>query len=172
MKELIYKTIQEKIEQCIPEIKHINLWNNNTDHLEKERAFNTPALFIEFEPIEWTSKGRNVSTYIEAAIVKINIYILLSDLASASDKRYCQQAMDTLTFSSKIVAALSGLSNHNSNCQFNSLIHKNDITDHNHDKLLLPTESFTTYVVRTLKINNMTTTKDVNLQIQTKETPI
>ena len=40
-------------ELCNRAIKHIDLWNHNVEFIEQESAWDRPAVFIEFEPIQW-----------------------------------------------------------------------------------------------------------------------
>jgi hypothetical protein len=41
-------------------IKHINLWNNQIAFIEEEQPFDCPAVFIEFQPIQWRALSRGV----------------------------------------------------------------------------------------------------------------
>ena len=34
-------------------VKHVDLWNHNVEFIEQEEAWDRPAVFVEFAPIEW-----------------------------------------------------------------------------------------------------------------------
>ena len=38
-------------------IKHIDLWNHNVEFIEQEENWERPAVFVEFEPIEWRQQN-------------------------------------------------------------------------------------------------------------------
>ncbi|NJM13985.1 MAG: hypothetical protein HC896_00125 [Bacteroidales bacterium] len=40
---------------ALAEIKHIDLYNNQLEHLKEEETFNFPAVFLEFGKIPWTA---------------------------------------------------------------------------------------------------------------------
>lgn len=62
-------------------IKHIDLWNRNVEFIEQEVAWERPAVFIEFEPIRWTSIVPGVEYRAEA---RVRLHIV-TDWASAVD---------------------------------------------------------------------------------------
>ena len=49
-------------------IKHIDLWNRNVEFIEQEAAWERPAVFIEFEPIHWTSIVPGIEYRAEARV--------------------------------------------------------------------------------------------------------
>lgn len=53
-------------------IKHVDLWNNNVEFLEQEVAWDRPAVFVEFAPINWEPHQRGVS-YRAEPLVKLHI---------------------------------------------------------------------------------------------------
>ncbi len=60
-------------------IKHIDLWNRNVEFIEQETAWERPAVFIEFEPVQWSSIVPGVE-YRSEARVRLHI---VTDWASA-----------------------------------------------------------------------------------------
>lgn len=36
-------------------IKHIDLWNHNVEFIEQEEQWERPAVFVEFQPIQWNA---------------------------------------------------------------------------------------------------------------------
>lgn len=48
----LYKEIMEKL-KTVAEVKHVDLWNEQTDFLEQEAPFEMPAVFVEIGDISW-----------------------------------------------------------------------------------------------------------------------
>lgn len=49
-------------------VKHIDLWNRNVEFIEQETAWERPAVFIEFEPVQWKSIVPGVEYRAEARV--------------------------------------------------------------------------------------------------------
>ena len=60
MRKQIYKAICERLTQEIPEVKHLDLWNNNIAVLSGGAVWPRPAVFVEFEAIEWKQAQNRV----------------------------------------------------------------------------------------------------------------
>ena len=74
MRDLLYKEIVARLkaitivdneyiintENTSPAIQHFGIWNEQLQNIEAEIPFYTPAIFIEFMPINWTALGNNV----------------------------------------------------------------------------------------------------------------
>ena len=54
MRKDLFRTVRELLEVHVPEVKHIDLWNQNVEFIEEETAWERPAVFVEFGPIAWT----------------------------------------------------------------------------------------------------------------------
>lgn len=52
MRKTIYDTIVRALE-AVPDIAHVDLWNDQLLNAETEQPFATPAVFVEFDTIEW-----------------------------------------------------------------------------------------------------------------------
>lgn len=39
---------------AIDKIKHVDLWNRNIEFIDEDEAWERPAVFVEFGPIEWS----------------------------------------------------------------------------------------------------------------------
>lgn len=61
MREELYKDIVKKL-QSINEIKHIALWNEDVAFIESDPAFDMPAVFVQFNEIEWRTLCKGVDT--------------------------------------------------------------------------------------------------------------
>lgn len=55
----LYLDLEARVVEKAPEIKHIDLWNNQIDN-EEEQAFPFPCLFVEFSGISYTEMGSGI----------------------------------------------------------------------------------------------------------------
>lgn len=51
-RESLYTELLDKLMQ-VEGVKHVDLWNQQTDFMEEEAPFQMPAVFIELGDIEW-----------------------------------------------------------------------------------------------------------------------
>lgn len=73
MRKELYDKIRNALLQLEDgEIAHIDLWNHNVEFIEQETAWARPAVFIEFEPVQWISIQPGVQYRAEAR-VKLHI---------------------------------------------------------------------------------------------------
>lgn len=63
----LYLTLEQKLlavtdEQPNPQplFKHCDLWNRQVEFVEQETPFQTPAVFVEFEPLQWRTDGQHI----------------------------------------------------------------------------------------------------------------
>lgn len=56
----LYKELAERILEKMPEIRWIDLWHNQTNFLEEEHSFPTPAIFMSFRSNSMADIGLNV----------------------------------------------------------------------------------------------------------------
>ncbi len=49
----IYNWFSELVAEEVPSILYVDLWNENVDYAEEESPYELPALFVEFDKIEW-----------------------------------------------------------------------------------------------------------------------
>jgi len=86
MRKQLYIDISEALKDIRNEnneqvIRHIDLWNQQTVYISEEGAFDMPAVFIEFRPIAWLTKGAKL----QEADIAIALHIVTSSSASARD---------------------------------------------------------------------------------------
>jgi hypothetical protein len=53
MRKQIFQAICTRLTERVPDIQFIDLWNNNVQTLSGGAVWPLPAVFVEFEPIEW-----------------------------------------------------------------------------------------------------------------------
>lgn len=81
----LYNDIKGIIASRVEEIKHVGLWNQDTDFLEEGTPYGLPALLIEFGDIEWGSYAKDGETRM-FAVGKGNIkYHLLCEWNNETD---------------------------------------------------------------------------------------
>ena len=122
-------------------IKHIDLWNQNVEFIEQESAWDCPAVFIEFEPIQWKSIVPSVEYRAEAR-VRLHIVTdwatMTADEADGSGKFF--------ELPDKIHDVLAGLEGEN----FKDFTLEESHTNHNHEDIVESIEvySFIAYKSR------------------------
>lgn len=52
-RENLYKDIKRAIEDGVPAVQHIDLWNENVAFVDEESEWGRPAVFVEFGTISW-----------------------------------------------------------------------------------------------------------------------
>ncbi len=129
----LYQAIKLKLEQDVPEVKHIDLWNHNVEFLEQEDAWARPAVFVEFGTIGWEpfaggkhQRGKGV----------VRIHLVTDWNEGEHDQAFA--------IGQKISEALEGLEGE----LFNGMVLIETATNHNHEDLL---ESIDSYAVRYLR---------------------
>jgi hypothetical protein len=73
MRKQLYNFIREQLLAMDGQpVKHVDIWNSQLEFIEEEQPFLTPAVFIEFAPIDWRLMGNAVY---EAAVT-FNLHIV------------------------------------------------------------------------------------------------
>lgn len=139
MRTEMYKAICKRIEDAQVGIKHMSLWNNDTELLTEQPGYATPAVFVEFEPIVWEQRQNRV----RVAEVRVWLHIVISTMAPAVHKGLFQdKALGVLDQVEKISSAIVGLSGE---C-FNAFMLKESDTDHDHKQIQHHKECFVSCV--------------------------
>ncbi|MBR3571668.1 MAG: hypothetical protein IKN99_00215, partial [Bacteroidales bacterium] len=65
MKKQLYLAIKNRLKNIPgadgqPLFKHFDLWNQQVEFIEQETPFQTPAIFVEFQPLQWRTLGNRV----------------------------------------------------------------------------------------------------------------
>lgn len=65
MRKEIYNLIKESLllikdDSGENKIKHIDFWNDQIRYIANEKPFFTPAVFVEFSPIEWRNQLKGI----------------------------------------------------------------------------------------------------------------
>ena len=59
MRKQIFKAICDRLAEKTPDVAFIDIWNDNVNVLNGGAAFPLPAVFVEFETIEWRQQGNS-----------------------------------------------------------------------------------------------------------------
>lgn len=156
MRNVIYKAIAGRVKAAKLAIHHIDLWNQNVDKLSENRAFRFPALFVEFEPIQWAQRGQGV----RAADIRVRIHIVTKAPATPEvGGKYQDRALEHLDFLESVGGAMQGLSGEG----FNGFALVETVTDHNHDGITHDELCFATHVTDTSGVKPQATISGVSL---------
>lgn len=138
MRKQIYKAICDRISQQVPEVKHIDLWNNNIAVLSGGAVWPRPAVFIEFETIEWRQQQNRA----RMADIAVRLHIV-TDAVSYNGSTDPKQdtALAFLDLLNKVNAAMQGLRGEN----FAGFMLTTSATNHDHTELI---ESVERYITR------------------------
>ena len=172
MRKFIYRSIVDQLKTILdnqdnPSIKHFDIWNNNLAHIEQEHPFLTPAVFVEFQPIQWKLDGNKV----REATVNIALHVINQCNAPTSDEGdYVETSLLFFDLLTKINKAL--YQHHNAGeqgCLFshNALTPIQSITDHDFDKLQHNIEEFACNAFDWSAHPNYATKSGAKLQINT-----
>ena len=147
MRKQIYKAICDRISQQVPEVKHIDLWNNNIAVLSGGAVWPRPAVFIEFETIEWRQQQNRV----RMADIAVRLHIV-TDAVSYNGSTDPKQdtALAFLDLLNKVNAAMQGLRGEN----FAGFMLTTSATNHDHAELI---ESVERYITRAQDTSAMLT---------------
>ena len=147
MRKQIYKAICDRISQQVSEVKHIDLWNNNIAVLSGGAVWPRPAVFIEFETIEWRQQQNRV----RMADIAVRLHIV-TDAVSYNGSTDPKQdtALAFLDLLNKVNAAMHGLRGEN----FAGFMLTTSATNHDHAELI---ESVERYITRAQDTSAMLT---------------
>lgn len=126
MRKAIYNLIFETL-TTVAGVEHVGLWNNQLQYITEEQPFDTPAVFIEFEPTQWSELLHGV----REAVVTVRLHVV-------TDSRVGRWAdiVDVFDLHERINAALHAVHRiETDGSVIDSLALAADATDHNFDEL-------------------------------------
>lgn len=137
MRKELYLAIIERLKQIEDnKIKHFDLWNQQVEFIEQETAFDMPAVFIEFQPIQWQSLGGGV----QQATIGINLHVVTEYKgASADNSGFQTEALAYFDLLDDINKKMYGMKGKN----FHACKRVSSATNHNHEEIIENIEVFT-----------------------------
>lgn len=117
------------------QIKHIDLWNNQLQHIKEEEQFAFPAVFLEFMPIKWEALGGKR----QQANIVINVHIVSNNKVRTNQKsNSASTGLLHLELIDAVHKQLQGWCGE----YFGSLNRVSSEHDHDHDYLWAHVESY------------------------------
>ena len=136
----MFQLILEKKYLPMRQFNHFDIWNNNMEYIEQNEAFNTPAVFIEFNPITWKHQGNGV----REASVDIVLHVITQRNAPTSHELpYEEQAFAFFDLLTEINVCLHGHVKTGENFGHDALTSTQSTTDHDFEELRHDMEVFT-----------------------------
>lgn len=138
MRKQIFQAIAQRITERVDNVKFIDLWNNNVTALAGGAVWPTPAIFVEFEEIEWGQLGNAA----RAADVGVRLHIVTRAVLTNghTDKRQ-DEALAYLDLIDHVNAAMQGLGGEN----FSAFMLTTSATNHEHAELIESVERYVTH---------------------------
>ena len=137
MRLQIYKAICERLTEQVPDIKHLDLWNNNIAVLSGGAVWPRPAVFVEFETIEW----KQLQNRARMADIAVRLHII-TDAVSYNGSTDTRQdtALAFFDLLNRVNSAMQGLRCEN----FAGFMLTTSATNHDHAELIESVERYTT----------------------------
>ena len=145
MRRMLYLGLTERLKELKdgsgkPVIRHIDLWNEQVEFIEQEEPFDTPAVFIEFRPVQWRTLGGTT----QQADVPFRLHIVTTWKGSARHGSHFQQdSLERFDLLDKIDAWLFNFGikeEKESICMTHRI---GSSTNHNHEELVEDISDFT-----------------------------
>jgi len=154
MKDL-YQNIKTFVQTNIPDIIHVNIWNEQITNIQDEVQFLRPALFIEFGIVEWNqvNKGKKTGT------VPVILHLVTDCYDTDADDQDMMTSLELLDDVESIFdgSAVSGCT------PFTSTTTQ---TDHNHGNLIENILSYSTQYTKCIRSNRRTVEAKPELNVQ------
>lgn len=134
MRKDLFRTVRETLAIHVPEVRHVDLWNQNVEFVEEETAWERPAVFVEFGPIDWEPLvGGNL-----IGRGQVRVHVVTDWNAGGQEAAWY--------LSNKIDRAL----NRSFGDQFKIMALVETATNHNHEELLESIDTFDVHYYKSL----------------------
>lgn len=144
MRKKIFKAIAEALAN-IPEVEFVDIWNNQIQTLNGGAAFAVPAVFIEFEELNW--KQMNMRSRRGSLGVRLHVISRAVVTHGFNDPKI-DEALAIFDLLDNINAAMQNLRGEN----FTGIMLTTSATNHDHTELI---ESVERYILDVLDISAM-----------------
>ncbi|MBQ0029414.1 MAG: hypothetical protein KBT32_03150 [Bacteroidales bacterium] len=125
-------------------IKYIDLWNHNVEFIEQEENWERPAVFVEFQPIQWITIQPGVE-YRSKPVVNLHV---VTDWhgSSSADSELREKSLEVFDLLEEIHKTLAGMEGET----FAEFDLQESITNHNHEDLVESIESYSCVFLKSL----------------------
>ncbi len=137
MRKQIFQAICARLTERVPDIQFIDLWNNNVQTLNGGAVWPLPAVFVEFEPIEWRQQNNGARR--SDVAVRLHLVTRAVGTHGAADPKM-SDALGFLDLIDQINAAMQGLRGDN----FSGFQLTTSATNHDHAELMESVERYIT----------------------------
>lgn len=137
MRKQIFQAICTRLGERVPEIKFMDLWNNNVQALNGGAVWPLPAVFVEFETIEWRQQNNGARRGDVA--VRLHLVTRAVSTHGTSDPNM-PDALGFLDLIDRVNAAMQGLRGDN----FSGFQLTTSATNHDHAELMESVERYIT----------------------------
>jgi hypothetical protein len=165
-----YQILMQRLQTKVPEIKHIDWWNNQLEMEEEEYAYARPAVFIEFQPAEIINLGRKKQAWnlpFKLHYVADNVSEVRSGasaLVREKGLRKMTQALDRIQY------YIQGYNGTDIGTQFGSIQSLGAVVSHNYDLVVDQVMSFTVRLENRAAMHlQVPVTPGLNIKVKGKE---
>ena len=125
-------------------IKHIDLWNHNVEFIEQEENWERPAVFVEFQPIQWNAIQPGAE-YRAEPLVSLHVVTDWQGSSSA-DSEFREQSLKVFDLLEAIHLQLA--------CRRGKTFLEFDLvesrTNHNHEEIIENIETYQCVAIKSL----------------------
>lgn len=137
MRKQIFQAICTRLAERVPDIQFIDLWNNNVAALGGGAVWPLPAVFVEFETIEWRQQNNGA----RRGDVAVRLHIVTRSVAThGHTDAKMPDALAFLDLIERINTAMQGLRGEN----FAGFQLTTSATNHDHAELMESVERYAT----------------------------
>ncbi len=146
MRKEVYQMLIERLKAVGGgAIKHIDLWNHNVEFIEQEEQWERPAVFVEFQPIQWNAIQPGAE-YRAEPLVSLHVVTDWQG-SSASGSVFMEESLAVFDLLEEIHKALS--------CMEGETFLEFDLvgssTNHNHDEIIENIETYKCVAIKSLR---------------------
>lgn len=149
MRAAIYKALVEKLKEYTDEegnkvFKHFDLWNEQVDFIEDETPFETPAVFVEFQTINWGDTMQRV----QRGTLPLRLHVVTEWKGASNDGSiYQDEALKRLDLLDDMANHLFDWRYDKNGVNVQRMQRKSSYTNHNHGELVEDIEDFSCIVL-------------------------
>jgi hypothetical protein len=131
MRKQLYLDIKSRLQSVTDEagaplFRHFDLWNRQVEFLEVETPFQRPAVFVEFDPMQWRTLGNRV----QECTLTVRLHIVTEYSFETADYSPIEsQSLEFLDIIVRVVATMQGFSTG----YMNGWMRVRSVTNHDHE---------------------------------------
>lgn len=126
-------------------IKYIDLWNHNVEFIEQEEQWERPAVFVEFQPIQWNAVWNGVDY---RATPAVNLHVVTDwQGSSAAGSEWREKSLEVFDLLDAMHLQL--VNRKGKTFQVFDLVESR--TNHNHEELIESIETYQCVAIKSLR---------------------